>query len=75
MTAKEQHEQRVRNTVIMKGILSQKYEVSVCDFDKTALQVFCTEKQFSSICAEYKCSGHYSDISNAAFITNFGVYK
>lgn len=75
MTPKERYEQRVRSAIAVKGNLSQKYKVNICDFDETALQVHCTEKQFHSICAEYECSGHYSDKVNAAIITNFGVYK
>jgi len=75
MTPKEQHNQRIKDAITAKGNLSKKYKVNICDFDKTALEVHCTEKQFQSICAEYKCSGHYSDISQAAFITNFGTYK
>lgn len=75
MTPKERHEQRVRSALTVKSILSQKYKVSICDFDETALQVHCTEKQFHSICAEHGCSGHYSDKINAAIITNFGLYK
>lgn len=75
MTPKERREQRVRNTIAVKGILFKKYKVSICDFDETALQVHCTEKQFHSICEEHGCSGHYSYKLNVAFITNFGFYK
>ena len=75
MTPKEQHNQRIKDAITAKGNLSKKYKVNICDFDKTALEVHCMEKQFYSICAEYKCSGHYSDISQAAFITNFGTCK
>ncbi len=75
MTPKQRYEQRLRDAIEMKGILSKKYKVSICDFDRTSLEVHCTQKQFFSICEQYGCSGHYSDKTNAAYITNFGVYK
>lgn len=75
MTPKEQYGQRIRNTLAVKGILSETYNVSICDFDQTALRVHCTEKQFNSICAKYRCSGYYLDKTGTAIITNFGVYN
>ena len=75
MTPQEQHNQRIEGAIIAKDTLSKKYKVIICDFDKTALEVHCTKTQFYKICAEYKCSGHYSSVSNAAFITNFGMCK
>lgn len=75
MTPEEQYEQRIRETLTVKGILFSKYEVNICDFDATALRVCCTEKQFHAICAEYGCSGIYADKASAAIITNFGVYN
>ena len=75
MTPQEQHIQRIKSALVAKNSLSKLYKVIICDFDKTALMVHCTEKQFYKISAEYKCSGHYSSVSKAAILTNFGMCK
>jgi len=75
MTAEQRYNQKIQDTLTVKGILSKKYTVNVSSYDKTALQVYCTEKQFNSICEEYRCSGIYNEKNNAGIITNFGVYK
>lgn len=75
MTAEHRYNQKIQDALTVKGILSKKHTVNVCSFDKTALQVYCTEKQFNSICEEYKCSGIYNEKAGAGIITNFGVYK
>lgn len=75
MTAEKRYNQKIQDALTVKGILSQKYTVNVCNFDKTALQVCCTEKQFNSICQEHRCSGIYNEKASAGIITNFGVYQ
>ena len=57
MRKTEINKRREQIAIATQNILSSKYRVSICDFDKTALEVHCTEKQFCSICEEYGCSG------------------
>ncbi len=71
----KRREYREQIAIAIQNSLSSKYRVSICDFDKTALEIHCTEKQFYSICEEYGCSGIYSDKKNVAIITNFMMYK
>ena len=75
MAAEQRYNQKIQDALIVKDFLSKKYKVNVSQFDETALQVHCTEKQFNSICEEYKCSGIFNEKNNTGIITNFGVYK
>ena len=75
MTTEQRYNQKIKDTLTVKSILSKKYTVNVCSFDQTALQVYCTEKQFDMICKEHQCSGTHNSKANAGIITNFGVYK
>ena len=64
------------NTKRVCAFLAGKYNVKICDYDKTAIIVaYITEKQLAELCRELNCSGYYSDIAGKGIITNFGEYK
>jgi len=71
----QNYQNRVEAVLVNRAILAQKYRVENCIYDKTALTVQCTEKEFERICRELKCSGIYSEKAKTAIVTNFGYYK
>jgi phage-related protein len=74
MTMNNEYKKRLDAAIIYRAILSEKYRVDFCPYDKTALVVGCTENELALICRELKCSGIYSDILKRGIITNFGYY-
>ena len=69
------YNQQIETALLHRVTLSKKYKVEVSHYDKTALVVYCTDKEHTLICKQLKCSGIYSEILNAGIITNFGVYN
>jgi hypothetical protein len=75
MTHQEKYSQRIEQAEINRALLSGKYSVEICTYDRTALTVVCTEKQLDAICRQLQCSGIYSGKAGVGIITNFGQYK
>jgi len=69
------YQEKVELVIIYHAELSKKYKVEICSYDKTALLVYCTDKEHSSICKQLQCSGIYAEQKEAGIITNFGYYK
>jgi N-acetylglutamate synthase/N-acetylornithine aminotransferase len=72
MTYQEKYSQRIELLERNRALLSGKYEVEICPYDRTALTVACTEKQFDAICRQLQCSGIYSGKKGVGIITNSG---
>ena len=70
-----EYNQRIETALLHCATLSKKYKVEVCHYDKTALAVYCMDKEYTLICKQLKCSGIYFEILNIGIITNFGVYN
>jgi hypothetical protein len=75
MTHQEKYNQRIELAKINRVLLSGKYSVDICLYDRTALTVVCTEKQLDTICRQRQCSGIYSEKAGMGIITNFGQYR
>jgi len=69
------YQSKVEAALLNCAQLAQKYKVEICAYDKTALAVHCTEKEFELICRQLKCSGIYSGKAKTAIVTNFGYYQ
>ena len=69
------YNQRIEDASLYCTLLAKRYEVEICNFDKTALSVHCTEKHFDKICEELQCSGIYRTELGKGTVTNFGYYK
>ena len=66
---------RVDLALTHRAKLSSKYKAEICSYDKTALLVYCTDREHSLICKKLQCSGIYAEKKKAGIITNFGCYK
>jgi aromatic ring-cleaving dioxygenase len=75
MTHQEQYSRRIEAAERNRVLLSGKYEVEICPYDRTVLTVVCTEKQLDAICRQLQCSGIYSERKGVGIITNFGEHK
>ena len=69
------YQERVELAKTYYAKFSKKYKVEICSYDKTALLVYCTDEEHSSICKQLQCSGIYVVQKKAGIITNFGYYK
>jgi len=69
------YQKKLELAIIHRAKLSKKHNVEICSYDKTALLVYCTDKEHSSICEHLQCSGIYLEQKKAGIITNFGYYK
>ena len=69
------YQEKTQLAIINQAKLSKKYKTEICSYDKTALLVYCTDKEHTLICEQLQCSGIYLENKKAGIITNFGHYK
>lgn len=73
---KKRYNERAEMARTVCSELSPKYKVNICSYDATAVEVHnITDKQHSELCKKLRCSGHYSEITQKGYLTNFGKYN
>jgi hypothetical protein len=56
-----EYSQKIEQAQISRALLSKKYSMEICPYDRTAIMVACTKKQLDLICRQLHCSGIYSE--------------